>query len=104
MTFHPTQNYYSYLSSPVMEFEGIVSCNTLSLALNHQKDDINKIIEKGALSMGISNGIIKGDIVINNNQPFIIELAARLSGVYFCTHEIPLSTGVDLISNAIIHS
>jgi biotin carboxylase len=75
-----------------------------SLVLNHQKEDINKIIERGALSMGISNGIIKGDIVINNNQPFIIELAARLSGGYFCTHEIPLSTGVDLISNAIKQS
>ena len=29
------------------------------------------------------------------------EIAIRLSGGYFCTHEIPLSTGIDLVGNAI---
>ena len=51
--------------------------------------------------MGVRNGIVKGDIVIHDGQPFIIELAARLSGGYFCTHEIPLNTGVNFLGNAI---
>jgi len=59
------------------------------------------VVEKAALSMGITNGVVKGDIVIHKNKPFIIELAARLSGGYFCTHEIPMNTGVDFIGNAI---
>ena len=28
-------------------------------------------------------------------------MATRLSGGYFCSHEIPLSTGVDFVGNAI---
>jgi len=38
---------------------------------------------------------------VHNDIPYIIELAARLSGGYFCTHEIPMNSGVDLVGNAI---
>jgi biotin carboxylase len=65
------------------------------------KDEVKKVVQKAALSMGIVNGIVKGDIVIHDGKPYVIELAARLSGGYFCTHEIPMSTGVDLVGNAI---
>ena len=51
--------------------------------------------------MGIRDGIVKGDIVVENNEPLVIELAARLSGGYFCTHEIPMNSGVDIVGNAI---
>jgi biotin carboxylase len=62
---------------------------------------VKRIVEKVALSMAIKNGIVKGDIVIYNNKPYVIEFAVRLSGGYFCTHEIPMNTGVDLVGNAI---
>jgi biotin carboxylase len=65
------------------------------------QQEVKKTVQKAALSMGVENGIIKGDIVIHNGKPFVIELAARLSGGYFCTHEIPLNSGVDLVGNAI---
>ena len=68
------------------------------------KDLVSKLVQKAALSMGICNGVVKGDIVINNGKPYVIELAARLSGGYFCTHEIPLNTGVDLVGAAIRQS
>jgi len=72
---------------------------------SYLKDDIQEsvkdLIGEAALSMGIENGIVKGDIVVHNNKPYVIELAARLSGGYFCTHEIPMNTGVDLVGNAI---
>ena len=35
------------------------------------------------------------------SEPYVIELAARLSGGFFCTREIPLNTGVDFIGCAI---
>ena len=51
--------------------------------------------------MGIKNGTVKGDIVIHEGKPFVIELAPRLSGGYFCTHTIPLNTGVEFVKQAI---
>jgi biotin carboxylase len=62
---------------------------------------ILKLIQEAADSIGLANGVIKGDIVVSNGQPHIIEVAARLSGGYFCTHEIPLSTGVNFVGHAI---
>lgn len=59
------------------------------------------LVQKAAESMGIKNGVVKGDIVVSEGEPHVIELAARLSGGYFCTHEIPLNTGVDLVGAAI---
>jgi biotin carboxylase len=66
-----------------------------------QQSAIKAVVAIGALAMGIRNGIVKGDIVLHDGRPYIIELAARLSGGYFCTHEIPLNTGVDLVGAAI---
>ncbi len=72
-----------------------------SLLSKEIQENVKNVVEKAALSMGIENGIVKGDIVVHNEKPHIIELAARLSGGYFCTHEIPMNTGVDLVGNAI---
>ena len=62
---------------------------------------VRDLVQQAALSMGIRNGVVKGDIVVTDGKPYVIELAARLSGGYFCTHEIPLNTGVDLVGAAI---
>jgi biotin carboxylase len=61
-----------------------------------------QLVEQAAASMGIKNGVVKGDIVVSDNNPYVIEIAARLSGGYFCTHGIPLNTGVDLVGQAIL--
>jgi len=63
--------------------------------------EIHQVVEQAARSMGLSQTTVKGDIVVHNGQAYVIELAARLSGGYFCTLEIPLNTGVDFIGNAI---
>lgn len=62
---------------------------------------VRGLVQQAAQSMGIRNGVVKGDIVVSDGKPHVIELAARLSGGYFCTHEIPLNTGVDLVGAAI---
>jgi len=62
---------------------------------------VRKLVESAAKSMGIRNGVVKGDIVVPDGMPHVIEMAARLSGGYFCTHEIPLNTGVDFVGAAI---
>lgn len=63
--------------------------------------EVRDLIQHAAASLGVVNGVVKGDIVVSSGRPFVIELAARLSGGYFCTHQIPLGTGVDLVTTAI---
>lgn len=63
---------------------------------------IRGLIQAAADALDIRTGVIKGDIVLHEGRPHIIEVAARLSGGYFCTHEIPLSTGVDLVGAAMM--
>jgi biotin carboxylase len=64
------------------------------------RERTQRLLEQAASSLGISEGVIKGDVVVTGGHPAVIELAARLSGGYFCTHQIPLSTGVDLVGAA----
>ena len=65
------------------------------------KEEIQFLISNAARCLGVKNGTVKGDIVVHEGIPYIIELAPRLSGGYFCTHEIPLNTGVDFVGAAI---
>jgi biotin carboxylase len=62
---------------------------------------IRELVQRAAWSMGVQDGVVKGDIVMHDGAAFVIELATRLSGGYLCTHEIPLSTGVDFVGCAI---
>jgi biotin carboxylase len=62
---------------------------------------VRDVVAKAARALGVTDGTVKGDIVIHNGQPYVIELAARLSGGFFCTREIPLNTGVDFLGAAL---
>ena len=69
------------------------------------KEAVDDAILRGASALGISAGIVKGDIVIDNaGRPLIIELAARLSGGWLATHQIPAATGVSLVDAVISYS
>lgn len=65
------------------------------------QQSVRDLVQQASKSMGIRNGVVKGDIVVSDGRPHVIELAARLSGGYFCTHEIPLNTGVEFVEHAI---
>jgi biotin carboxylase len=62
---------------------------------------VKAVVARAAAALGIEVGTVKGDIVVHRGEPYVIELAARLSGGFFCTREIPLNTGVDFIGCAI---
>jgi biotin carboxylase len=62
---------------------------------------VKDVVAQAAAALGIVNGTVKGDIVVHKGEPHVIELAARLSGGFFCTREIPLNTGVDFVGCAI---
>lgn len=62
-----------------------------------QQDDVKRVVGGAAAALGIDNHNVKGDMVVHQGRAHVIELAARLSGGYFCTREIPLNTGVDFV-------
>jgi len=67
-------------------------------------DDHNavcELAEQAGRALGITTGIAKGDMVLTTQGPKVIEIAARLSGGWMCTDQIPLATGVDLVGAAI---
>lgn len=66
-----------------------------------QIGEVEEVVGRAAHSMGIKNGPVKGDIVMSKEGPQIIELAARLSGGYLCTDQIPLAHGIDLVRQTI---
>jgi len=65
------------------------------------QDKVKDLVGRAAAAMGVTTGTVKGDIVVHQGQPYVIELAARLSGGFFCSKEIPLNTGVDFLGAAI---
>jgi biotin carboxylase len=65
------------------------------------QEKVRDLVARAAAALGVREGTVKGDIVVHNGEPHVIELAARLSGGFFCTREIPLNTGVDFVGAAI---
>lgn len=65
------------------------------------QEDVKATVAEAAAALGFKHGTVKGDIVIHRGRAYIIELAPRLSGGYFCTLEIPLNTGIDFVGHAI---
>ena len=65
------------------------------------QERVRRLVAEAAKSMRIHTGVVKGDIVVHKEVPYIIEIAARLSGGYFCSHEIPLNAGVNFVGAAI---
>jgi biotin carboxylase len=65
------------------------------------QDKIKAAVAAAAAALGVVNGTVKGDMLVHRGEPYVIELAARLSGGFFCTHHIPLNTGVDFLGCAI---
>lgn len=57
--------------------------------------DVLNLVEKTIKRLGIDFGAAKGDIVIHDGVPHIIEMASRTSGGWFGAGSIPIATGVN---------
>jgi biotin carboxylase len=62
---------------------------------------VSELIQRAAEAFAVRTGVVKGDVVVCEGRPYVIEIALRLSGGYMCTHEIPLATGVDFVGHAL---
>lgn len=72
-----------------------------SILSTPDQEAVKRCAEAAGRAMGIEAGIAKGDMVLTSEGPKVIEIAARLSGGWFSTDQIPLATGVDLVGAAI---
>ncbi len=65
---------------------------------------INGLVRKVVLALGVKDGTIKCDIVLDKNnlyKPTLIECAiGRMSGGYMCSHYLPLAYGYDFLAAA----
>jgi biotin carboxylase len=65
---------------------------------NADKKLVEAEFEKAARALGIDWGPAKGDMIFGaDGKPYVIEIAARLSGGNFCYDKVPWSTGVDIV-------
>ena len=72
-----------------------------SILLGTDRNAVANLAVQAGRAIGITSGIVKGDMVLSEDGPKVIEVAPRLSGGWFCTDQIPMATGVDLIGAAI---
>ena len=63
--------------------------------------EVDAVVGDAAAALGVRYGTVKGDLVLGPDGPVVIELAVRLSGGFFCSHHIPLATGVNFVGAAI---
>ena len=63
---------------------------------------IEDVIERAARALGLENGVLKGDLLIEGGGPeaaeiVVLEMAARTSGGRFADTVVPLGTGVNIL-------
>jgi biotin carboxylase len=54
-----------------------------------------EIVEATIRALGITSGAAKGDIILKNGKPVIIEMACRTSGGWFSAGSISFATGIN---------
>ena len=68
-----------------------------SIISDKLQNETKKIVEKTIKALGINFGAAKGDIIIHEGKPHVIEMASRTSGGRFASHQVPAATGVNIL-------
>jgi len=58
-------------------------------------------MQRAATAVGVDKGAFKGDLIVVNGKPRIIEVTARTSGGFDSQYRKPYSFGIDLIKATI---
>lgn len=72
-----------------------------SLIQGERRKKVETLIEQAALAIGVTDGVIKGDIVYTESGPKVIEIATRLSGGDFSESLVPLGLGINYVEAAL---
>ncbi|WPN49454.1 ATP-grasp domain-containing protein [Pseudomonas sp. P8_241] len=66
------------------------------------KNELYEVTRDAALSLGLTRGVVKGDLVYSARKGVnVLEVAARLGGPRFGTEMVPLSNGTTILKAAI---
>jgi biotin carboxylase len=71
-----------------------------SLSLDVQ-EEVKELVTRSARALGVKRGVTKGDVVMTDDGPYMIEMAVRLSGGDFSESLIPLGCGVNIVKSVI---
>ena len=74
---------------------------TPSLLPEEMQEKMYNLMADAARAMGVDKGAFKGDLIICNGEPKIIEITARLSGGFDSQYRKPYSFGINLIKATI---
>lgn len=66
-----------------------------------QRAAVEALVQQAALALGVTDGVVKGDIVYTEEGPKIIEMATRLSGGDFSESLVPLGSGINYVETAL---
>ena len=80
------------LSAPYFIEDGI---NFPSILPERTQAAVLELVDRTIAALGIDFGAAKGDIIIHDGVPHIIEMASRTSGGWFGAGSIPVATGVN---------
>ena len=64
-------------------------------------DEVISVFERGVHALGLTDGAVKGDILVRDGKAFVGEIAARLSGGYMSGWTVPYSSGLDITAAAL---
>ncbi|QSH93192.1 ATP-grasp domain-containing protein [Treponema medium] len=64
-------------------------------------DEVISVFERGVHALGLTDGAVKGDILLRDGKAFVGEIAARLSGGYMSGWTVPYSCGLDITAAAL---
>lgn len=72
-----------------------------SCVMPDQRCAVESLVEQAGLALGVTDGVVKGDVVMTPDGPKMIEMATRLSGGDFSESLIPLGCGVNIVEAAL---
>ncbi|WP_295162570.1 alpha-hydroxy-acid oxidizing protein [uncultured Brachyspira sp.] len=104
MLIYNDEIYVTGIADRIIEFPPffIETGHIMPSALDKEKlDNAVDVMKAGIRALNLKIGAAKGDIKITKNGAMVGEIAARLSGGFMSAYTYPLSTGVNLIKNAL---
>jgi len=82
---------------PVRKFSVQIGSLTPSLLPAETQAKMYELMDRAARALGVDNGAFKGDLIIVDGLPKIIEVTARTSGGFDSQYRKPYSFGIDII-------
>lgn len=66
------------------------------------KRKVCEVTKDAIAAIGIINGVSHTELMITQDGPKVVEIAARLGGDFITSKLVPLSTGVDMVGNSLL--